>query len=154
MIMLVMSLLSLTLNHPMMLMVTLLIQTTIIALTLGMMYPSFWLSYMMFLILIGSILILFTYMTSVASNEKFKISYPMLIMSIFLAIMINFSLKMFNNKILLKSEESLMKEISSFNKMFTFPFNSLYMISIIYLLFTLVVVVKLTKPKNNYLNKN
>nr|AOY39536.1 NADH dehydrogenase subunit 6 [Euplatypus sp. BMNH 1040069] len=153
MIMVFMSITSLTLNHPMLLMITLLIQTTLISLSMGMLYPTFWFSYMMFLILIGSILILFTYMTSVASNEKFLINYKMIMLNMILASSI-ILLSTFNNKIFKSNETTIISEKMSLKKMFYLNMNTTFIMAMIYLLFTLLVVVSLTKQKNFYFKKN
>nr|AOY39887.1 NADH dehydrogenase subunit 6 [Curculionidae sp. BMNH 1039870] len=153
MIMVFMSMTSLTLNHPMLLMLTLLIQTTLISLSMGMLYPNFWFSYMMFLILIGSILILFTYMTSVASNEKFSLNYKMITLNLTLSLGI-ISLATFNNKIFKTSEIINLSEKMSLKKMFYFNLNTSFILAMIYLLFTLLVVVNLTKKKNSPFIKN
>nr|AML26627.1 NADH dehydrogenase subunit 6 [Platypodinae sp. BMNH 1274715] len=153
MIMVFMSITSLTLNHPMLLMITLLIQTTLISLSMGMLYPTFWFSYMMFLILIGSILILFTYMTSVASNEKFLINYKMIMLNMILASSI-ILLSTFNNKIFKSNETTIISDKMSLKKMFYLNMNTTFIMAMIYLLFTLLVVVSLTKQKNFYFKKN
>ena len=49
-------------------------QTTMICLTAGLMMNSFWFSYILFLIFLGAILVLFIYVASLASNEPFSFS--------------------------------------------------------------------------------
>nr|AOY39913.1 NADH dehydrogenase subunit 6 [Curculionidae sp. BMNH 1039956] len=154
MIMVFMSITSLTLNHPMLLMLTLLIQTTLISLSMGMMYPNFWFSYMMFLILIGSILILFTYMTSVASNEKFTLNYKMISLNTILSVIVILLMPTFNNKIFKSTETNMMSDSLSLKKTFFYSMNMSFIIAVIYLLFTLIVVVKMTENKNMPFMKN
>nr|AEP27650.1 NADH dehydrogenase subunit 6 [Platypus cylindrus] len=153
-IMMISSLTSFLLNHPMLLMLTLLIQTTFISMSMGILYISFWFSYMMFLILIGSILILFTYMTSVASNEKFVIPYTLIMINVLLSLILIFSMKIFNNKIIMKSEIFSMNEKISLSKLFFMPMNFTFIVTIIYLLYTLLVVVKMSNMKKLIFNKN
>nr|YP_010947048.1 NADH dehydrogenase subunit 6 [Margattea spinifera]WGO57857.1 NADH dehydrogenase subunit 6 [Margattea spinifera] len=69
-----MSMMSMFINHPMIMGMILLIQTTLITLITGMISPTFWFSYILFLIFIGGMLILFIYMTSLASNEIITIT--------------------------------------------------------------------------------
>nr|AML26612.1 NADH dehydrogenase subunit 6 [Platypodinae sp. BMNH 1274714] len=154
MIMVFMSLMSLSMDHPMMLMLTLLIQTTMITLSMGMMYPDFWFSYMMFLIMIGSILILFTYMTSVASNEKFYINNKLLFTNMMMSVIIMMMIKIFNNKIFKSTEVLNLEKSMSFKKMFYNPLNNSFIIAVIYLLLTLLVVIKMTEMKSKPFNKN
>nr|YP_009185876.1 NADH dehydrogenase subunit 6 [Margarinotus merdarius]ALO70688.1 NADH deshydrogenase subunit 6 [Margarinotus merdarius] len=59
-------------KHPLSMSVLLLAQTTLIALATGTLSFNLWFSYIMFLIMIGGMLVLFIYMTSIASNEKFS----------------------------------------------------------------------------------
>jgi len=79
-----------TIKHPLAMGLILLIQTIFICLLRGLLIKSFWFSYILFLIFIGGILVLFIYVTSLASNEIFsfsikkfylKLLYPILIYS-------------------------------------------------------------------------
>nr|QXT45757.1 NADH dehydrogenase subunit 6 [Heptageniidae sp. YW03BF02] len=63
-----------TMNHPLAMGLVLLCQTLIIALMTGLLAPSFWFSYILFLVFLGGMLVLFIYVTSLASNEMFSIS--------------------------------------------------------------------------------
>nr|QXT45809.1 NADH dehydrogenase subunit 6 [Maccaffertium vicarium] len=64
----------LTMNHPLAMGLILLIQTLMIALLTGTLASSFWFSYILFLVFLGGMLVLFIYVTSLASNEMFSIS--------------------------------------------------------------------------------
>lgn len=59
-------------SHPVTLGITLLIQTVIVTILTLIIFSNSWFSYIIFLILIGGLLILFIYITRIASNEKFK----------------------------------------------------------------------------------
>lgn len=65
------SLLFSNLSHPLSIGLTLLIQTVLISLTVGLSSYSFWFSYILFLIFLGGILVLFIYVSSLAPNEFF-----------------------------------------------------------------------------------
>nr|AXS65056.1 NADH dehydrogenase subunit 6 [Tenebrionoidea sp. 5 KM-2017] len=140
-------------KHPLSLGMILLAQTIIIALITGNFCLNFWFSYIIFLIMIGGMLILFIYMTSIASNEKFKINLKLIITMITLTLMIMFLLNyllfyklnlnmlsydmtMFNNKMIINY--SMIKFISH-------PLNMLFTFIVLYLFFTLVAVVKISK---------
>nr|YP_009918090.1 NADH dehydrogenase subunit 6 [Serratella sp. Yunnan-2018]QLP88992.1 NADH dehydrogenase subunit 6 [Serratella sp. Yunnan-2018] len=68
-------------NHPLAMGLVLLIQTCLIALMTGSLSNLFWFSYILFLVFLGGMLVLFIYMTSLASNEMFTISTPILLIS-------------------------------------------------------------------------
>lgn len=61
-------------NHPLAIGLILLIQTLIISAAVGLILPTFWFSYILFLVFLGGILVLFIYVTSLASNEMFSLS--------------------------------------------------------------------------------
>nr|YP_010757397.1 NADH dehydrogenase subunit 6 [Aconurella diplachnis]WEU77740.1 NADH dehydrogenase subunit 6 [Aconurella diplachnis] len=73
------------LKTPMSMGVFLLIQTTLTTLLISKMAFTSWMSMVMFLMFIGGLLILFMYMSSIASNEKFKPNLKLMI--IFLIMM-------------------------------------------------------------------
>nr|QRW36264.1 NADH dehydrogenase subunit 6 [Deronectes hispanicus] len=153
-----MSIIFLFLNHPMSMGLILMIQTICIALMTGFMSYSMWFSYILFLIMIGGMLILFMYMTSLASNEKFKFSSKILILMIMMMIItlmmimlvdfstINFlfktsnSIEIINKLITFKNENSL-----SMNSMYNNPNFMITIMMINYLFLTLIAVVKITK---------
>merc|ERR1712221_33590 len=60
------------LSHPLAIGLALLSQTILICLITGLSSSSFWFSYILFLIFLGGMLVLFIYVTSLASNEIFK----------------------------------------------------------------------------------
>nr|AIW06193.1 NADH dehydrogenase subunit 6 [Ameletus sp. 1 MT-2014] len=65
--------------HPLAMGLLLLFQTVLIALMTGLMAPTFWFSYILFLVFLGGMLVLFIYVTSLASNEMFSMSAMMMI---------------------------------------------------------------------------
>nr|AFQ62118.1 NADH dehydrogenase subunit 6 [Micrambina sp. MIC01] len=144
------SLIFIFLNHPLSMGTCLLIQTLFISLITGKMYLNFWFSYLLFLIMVGGMLILFMYMTSVASNEKFKFSIKLVLMlSILFTLMMTY-LFYFNPTFFFMNEDMLNKsEIYFFNntmaKFTEFPSYLMYYLIILYLLMTLIAVVKITK---------
>nr|YP_007374661.1 NADH dehydrogenase subunit 6 [Sirthenea flavipes]ADU58107.1 NADH dehydrogenase subunit 6 [Sirthenea flavipes] len=74
-------------KHPLSMGLTLIVQTIIISIISGMMVNMFWFSYILVMTIISGMLILFIYMASVASNEKFQSSmkimyYAILVLSL------------------------------------------------------------------------
>nr|WRO44946.1 NADH dehydrogenase subunit 6 [Cyrebion gracilicornis] len=138
------------LKHPISMGLNLLIQTIIIALMTGFMSLNFWLSYLIFLVMIGGMLILFMYMTSIASNEKFIFSKSLLIIIFIYSIMFLTMLTFKNyNTFPIKNIDSieLIKfstyEMSS-NKYFMNNSKFILAILIIYLFITLIAIVSIS----------
>nr|YP_010535347.1 NADH dehydrogenase subunit 6 [Morimospasma tuberculatum]UYB77598.1 NADH dehydrogenase subunit 6 [Morimospasma tuberculatum]WEY30156.1 NADH dehydrogenase subunit 6 [Morimospasma sp.] len=156
-----MGMIFLFLNHPLSFGLILLFQTISIALMTGMMNFNYWFSYIIFLVMIGGMLILFIYMTSVASNEKFKFSYKIMTMifmiSLIFLLMIMMDLYYFNLTInnFLNTQNWLFKNqfILSLNKFLTWPMNFIFYMMIIYLLITLIMAVKITNIKSGPLRQ-
>nr|QFG40081.1 NADH dehydrogenase subunit 6 [Munidopsis lauensis] len=78
---LILSFLFLSMTHPLTAGLTLLLQTTLVATITGLAYPSFWFSYILFLIFLGGMLVLFIYVASIASNEQFKFNFKALLLA-------------------------------------------------------------------------
>lgn len=89
------------------------------------------------------------YITSIASNEKFKKNPFILITFLFMFIRTNF---LFNKSLDTNPINELKKEIF-LTKFFNFPFINLTTIIIIYLLITLIVIVKITRTKRGPLRQ-
>nr|YP_010240546.1 NADH dehydrogenase subunit 6 [Nothybus sumatranus]QTF87887.1 NADH dehydrogenase subunit 6 [Nothybus sumatranus] len=143
-------------THPLTMGLTLLLQTMIISLTLGMMMETFWFSYILFLIFIGGMLVLFIYVTSLASNEMFSISMKTLMLStllllfsilfIFITDKSMMSINWMNiESFPLDNLSKMIPENSlSLNKLYNYPTNMITFILMNYLLITLITVVKIT----------
>nr|AND96742.1 NADH deshydrogenase subunit 6 [Onthophagus nitidior] len=154
MLMLMFSMLIMTIKHPLSIGIILLMQTINLSLYMGYLNLNYWYSYILFLIMIGGMLVLFIYMTSIASNEKFTPSiklffYIWLIMFLYISlflIMDPFYLNLNNNF----SEHNEIINYS-LNKYYNFP-NLLIMYTLIlYLLITLFAIVKITSFKKGSL---
>nr|UJG45290.1 NADH dehydrogenase subunit 6 [Beris vallata] len=150
------SIIFLQMSHPLAMGLMLLIQSFLICLITGLIFNSFWFSYILFLVFLGGMLILFIYVTSLASNEMFSFSMKMLfsmmtLISIMVLIMFfidkSFLHSIFNNdnmnqfinfKFLLPSNS--LNLINLYN----FPTNMITILLMNYLLLTLIMVVKIT----------
>nr|AHG53580.1 NADH dehydrogenase subunit 6 [Drosophila yakuba] len=143
--------------HPLALGLTLLIQTIFVCLLSGLMTKSFWYSYILFLIFLGGMLVLFIYVTSLASNEMFNLSIKLTLFSMFILFFM-FILSMIIDKtsitlFLMNNEMQSIIEMNSYftenslslNKLYNFPTNFVTILLMNYLLITLIVVVKITK---------
>jgi NADH-ubiquinone oxidoreductase chain 6 len=69
------SLAFIALGHPISIAVTLILHTLIVGGLTGILSNNFWFSYILFLVFLGGVLVLFIYMTRLASNEKFGFSW-------------------------------------------------------------------------------
>nr|QRW36238.1 NADH dehydrogenase subunit 6 [Deronectes angusi] len=145
-------------NHPMSMGMILMIQTILISMITGFFSLSMWFSFILFLIMIGGMLILFMYMTSIASNEKFSFSLNMFILFLiffFITFFLLLNLDMSMINLLFKTTNSMemINKMISFKNENMYSLNSLYnkplyMITIMlinYLLLTLIATVKITK---------
>ncbi|XP_069951715.1 NADH-ubiquinone oxidoreductase chain 6-like [Cherax quadricarinatus] len=141
-----------TLTHPLSIGLALLTHTIIICVLSGLFRPSFWFSYILFLIFLGGILILFIYVSSLASNEAFKIhfkssllialSLPLSFTLIFLDLLLLPS-KFFRSRLflILENKTNLTTlSTSSIYSLTSFPLTTLV---ILYLLLTLIVIVNI-----------
>nr|QOL01047.1 NADH dehydrogenase subunit 6 [Phlaeoba antennata] len=152
------------LNHPMSMMMFIITQTFLIGLMTGMLMESFWLSYILFLTFLGGMLVLFIYITSIASNEMFKPKIIIMILT-FIIFTLIFNILIINEKMvfmdLIENTESMninnsinYQEMSlSLEKLYNKPTNIITMMMMIYLFITLVVVVKITNINQGPIRK-
>nr|YP_003162730.1 NADH dehydrogenase subunit 6 [Neopanorpa pulchra]ACH87055.1 NADH dehydrogenase subunit 6 [Neopanorpa pulchra]AFU51398.1 NADH dehydrogenase subunit 6 [Neopanorpa pulchra] len=144
-------------KHPLAMGLILLIQTLIICLTMGLITKTFWFSYILFLVFLGGMLVLFIYMTSLASNEMFSLSFKLIfsflmffLMIMFISLLLdknlilstffNFDMNNFMESFMLKTNENSL----NLTKLYNQPTSMITLMLINYLLLTLIVIVKIT----------
>nr|YP_010952499.1 NADH dehydrogenase subunit 6 [Macroglossum pyrrhostictum]WMQ52753.1 NADH dehydrogenase subunit 6 [Macroglossum pyrrhostictum] len=142
--------------HPLSMGLLILTQTLLICLLSGMLIKTYWFSYILFLTFLGGLLVLFIYVSSIASNEMFSLTNNMKIMIfiIFFFIIIqitlfknlnwmnlinNSEMNNFLNFIFINNENKI-----NLNKLYNNNSSMLMMLLIIYLFITLIAVVKIT----------
>nr|URH16564.1 NADH dehydrogenase subunit 6 [Sphaerotermes sphaerothorax] len=132
-------------KHPMAMGMMLLLQTTMMCLISGTMYSSFWFSYILFMIMIGGMLVLFMYMTSLASNEMFSPSNKMILTaSIMLPMLIYFMPSPSNNKEMKIHNTMMENEITTTTTvMYNQTMGVMTTLLVMYMLLTLIVVVNI-----------
>nr|YP_010952719.1 NADH dehydrogenase subunit 6 [Trapezia guttata]WMQ53139.1 NADH dehydrogenase subunit 6 [Trapezia guttata] len=139
------------LKHPLALGLTLLLQTILISIITGTSTYSFWFSYILFLIFLGGMLVLFIYVASLASNETFFFSFKSLIFYTFFFFLLTF-ITFFIDPLTSPYSSSL-PSTSIFSNLSTpffiswiynYNFMNFTLFIILYLLLTLIVVVKIT----------
>nr|QLY90133.1 NADH dehydrogenase subunit 6 [Trichostegia minor] len=146
-----MSLLLINLHHPLMITIVMIIQTTLMALMLGSMTTSFWMSYMMFLTFIGGMLVLFIYISSLTSNKMNSLTWNNLIMMIIFTILFfcffsiyflyeNLEMTEFISKYFYFNTENNLFLSNFYNK------NEMYltMLLMMYLMLALIIVTKIS----------
>nr|UJI65723.1 NADH dehydrogenase subunit 6 [Glossina brevipalpis] len=154
-IMLMFNFIFMKMKHPLAMGLTLLIQTILISLTSGLITKTFWFSYILFLVFLGGMLVLFIYVTSLASNEMFSFSIKLLLFSMFslMFMMLMNYLLFFNSFQFHNLETNLLTNMNSYimencllvNKLYNMPTNYITILLMNYLLITLIAVVKITK---------
>nr|YP_010968325.1 NADH dehydrogenase subunit 6 [Parapoynx fluctuosalis]WNN67133.1 NADH dehydrogenase subunit 6 [Parapoynx fluctuosalis] len=146
-------------NHPLSMGLMILYQTFMMCLISSMLISTYWFSYILFLTFLGGLLVLFIYVSSLASNEMFKISFNLkfLFLLNFMIIIIISYFNMFNLNWLNFSNDNI--EMSKFFNLFIYFNNEnkinlsklynnqtflLLIMMVIYLFITLIAVVKIT----------
>nr|YP_009379196.1 NADH dehydrogenase subunit 6 [Kiwa tyleri]ARQ27019.1 NADH dehydrogenase subunit 6 [Kiwa tyleri] len=149
----ILSLIFFNLSHPLAMGLTLLVQTTLISITSGLVNKTFWFSYLLFLIFLGGMLVLFIYVSSLASNEQFILNNYFLFIIFFLLLLFLFFFFMMdplllNNKIQISYSSfiyplnsSMLSELTS--TLYNSPSMMLTLFIISYLLLTLLIIVKI-----------
>ncbi|YP_002808572.1 NADH dehydrogenase subunit 6 (mitochondrion) [Scylla paramamosain] len=148
---LILSLLFTRLYHPLSMGLTLLIQTVLISLSAGLMTYTYWFSYILFMIFLGGMLVLFIYVTSLASNESFSFSYSSLFFSTLLIFILT-PLSILWDPLMSETMTNLPLSSLVSNSSNVFIISWIYstnlmnftLFIILYLLLTLIVVVKIS----------
>nr|YP_003587605.1 NADH dehydrogenase subunit 6 [Hyphantria cunea]ADD53028.1 NADH dehydrogenase subunit 6 [Hyphantria cunea] len=146
------------LNNPLSMGLMILMQTLMTCLISGMVIKTYWFSYVLFLIFLGGLLVLFIYVSSIASNELFKPSFNLKIifmMSLFTMIILqfiymnnlywlNFSFNSDMNNLFLFDMFINNENKINLSKLYNNQTFMIMLMLIIYLFITLIAVVKIT----------
>nr|ABF51684.1 NADH dehydrogenase subunit 6 [Stomoxys calcitrans] len=154
-IMFIFNLIFMNIKHPLAMGLILLIQTTLVSLSSGLMSKSFWFSYILFLVFLGGMLVLFIYVTSLASNEMFSFSIKLMLTSMMIFFIMMYMLYLSDKNILMQYfnmevnsitnlNSFIMENSLSLNKLYNYPTNLLTILLMNYLLITLIAIVKIT----------
>nr|YP_008815293.1 NADH dehydrogenase subunit 6 [Oncocephalus breviscutum]AGO28010.1 NADH dehydrogenase subunit 6 [Oncocephalus breviscutum] len=133
-------------NHPLSMGLWLIMQTIMIALITGVMINMFWFSYILIITMLSGALVLFIYMASVASNEKFQ--KPMTIMTMLIPMMLLSSITLFMVDQLSWSKvwstmnwnPMMNNELDSLLKMFNLHNMFITIMLVLYLFLTMIVI--------------
>nr|AFU50151.1 NADH dehydrogenase subunit 6 [Arescus labiatus] len=148
------TLMMMTISHPVTMSIIIIMQTIMISMIMGMSLLNFWFSYILFLIMIGGMLIMFMYMTNVASNLKFKLSK---ILFMFLITITISSIILSNTDMnywfkFSVTNNSLIPNLLM-TKYYNLPSNLMLMMMMAYLMITLIMTVKITNTKSGPLRQ-
>nr|ACI95022.1 NADH dehydrogenase subunit 6 [Sivaloka damnosus] len=138
-------------NHPISMGTMLMTQTILISVNLSMNKMNSWFSYILFLTIIGGMMVMFMYMASIASNEKFKQTPKiMIIIVIWLIMMIimkdkpmEILEKTYSNKNLL-TEMEFIKTTSKFFNLYKMD------LTIIMMMILLLTMISVTNISNTF----
>nr|AYQ19103.1 NADH dehydrogenase subunit 6 [Tenebrionidae sp. 1 ACP-2013] len=136
--------------HPLSMGFILLCQTVMISMITGTMNQNFWFSYILFLIMVGGMLILFMYMTSIASNEKFKTNMTIIVMLIPTIPLIIMTTEKSKNLIMnseTMEQTNSIEFMMTINKFMNSSMSMILLFMMIYLLLALIATVKITAFK-------
>nr|YP_009130815.1 NADH dehydrogenase subunit 6 [Metapenaeus ensis]AKA27973.1 NADH dehydrogenase subunit 6 [Metapenaeus ensis]QID77074.1 NADH dehydrogenase subunit 6 [Metapenaeus ensis]UUF68265.1 NADH dehydrogenase subunit 6 [Metapenaeus ensis] len=138
--------------HPLAMGLMLLLQTMMICVTAGLSMNSFWFSYILFLIFLGGMLVLFMYVASLASNETFSFSSLLVMITgsvMFVSVVIALLDPMLLNHPIHLAQSSIMTELTNstpvlLSTIYNKTTTNLTLFIVLYLLLTLIAVVKIT----------
>nr|QKW88778.1 NADH dehydrogenase subunit 6 [Rhytidodus viridiflavus] len=130
---------------PMSMGMNLMMQTMMMTILMNKMMVTSWLTMITFLMMIGGLLIIFIYMSSLASNEKFKVNMKMMTMMIIIF--------MITEEFLQDMQINETQSINNINYTDQLSLTKLYnkksmmitLMMVMYLLLTMIVVTKLVK---------
>uniref|UniRef100_UPI0030E03B58 NADH dehydrogenase subunit 6 n=1 Tax=Neohirasea hongkongensis TaxID=1461108 RepID=UPI0030E03B58 len=131
----------LIMKHPLSMGLLIIMQTIIISLITGMIYKTFWFSFILFLMYIGGMMVLFIYMTSLMPNMMFNISNKNIIIMMLIMmtmIIINKNYNIMNNDMMMTTSNNMI-----LTKMYNKPVNLSIIMLASYLLFTMITVFKI-----------
>nr|YP_009753974.1 NADH dehydrogenase subunit 6 [Cyphoderus albinus]QIT06455.1 NADH dehydrogenase subunit 6 [Cyphoderus albinus] len=153
---LIMASMMMVMSNPVAIMLTILIQSMNLTMILWLINKTAWFSFLLFMIFLGGLMVLFIYITSLASNEKFSFDWINSIKLIFPPLITSVIMVLINPSLISKAT----KMINTFNLItLNFSHSLLTPISMvmIYLLITLIVVVKISSkiqgPLRNMIKK-
>lgn len=146
-------------NHPVIIIITLLIYRSIICLNISIWKSNYILSIFLFLMIISGLLIIFLYFSSLISNVQFKIKINFTFTFLFISNIIFFYFLININSLNLSPYKYKFHENSSiffinkinFNNiinLYEYPLNNLTILSIFYLLISLFSIIKICSLKS------
>nr|YP_010582971.1 NADH dehydrogenase subunit 6 [Vatana ogromna]UGN61417.1 NADH dehydrogenase subunit 6 [Vatana ogromna] len=151
-LMMIFSSIIMIMNNPMSMGLILMIQTISMTIFMNKILTSSWYAMIMFMMMIGGLLIMFMYMSSIASNEKFKTKINMTMIFLILIILLD--------EMIMDNQINEFQEFINTNNM-NFSMTKIYneksmmltMMLVLYLLLTMISVTKMVKHHKGPLRK-
>jgi len=132
-----------TRSHPVLLILFILSQTIFICMIAWFKLKIRWFSYILFLIFLGGLIVLFVYITRLASNELIFIRIYSYAQAFILNLtIISIAILYLNQQPLIYLSNTII--IKTFNFIYSWNSIGLIILTIIYLLLTLIIVVKIS----------
>nr|YP_009643373.1 NADH dehydrogenase subunit 6 [Adrisa magna]AMR75004.1 NADH dehydrogenase subunit 6 [Adrisa magna] len=147
MIMISLAITFLWLKHPLSMGLILICQTFIVAMLTGMMLSSFLFSYIIVIIMLSGALVLFIYMASVASNEKFQTPIKLIILYMLINTIMPFLMDKSDHLEHKMNLVNMKPEILSLMQLFNSTSAYITMMMILYLLLTMIIVSNIASVK-------
>nr|UAT98549.1 NADH dehydrogenase subunit 6 [Neoalcathous huangshanana] len=150
---------SMMMKHPLSIGFMLIVQTTMLCINQSMTTKSPWYMYILFLTTVGGLMIMFMYMASIASNEKFKLNIMMMFMWILMNMMMliimnmDMTMEMMNKITNMKLEITEMMEEKSTSKFFMMNKMNITMTMMMILVLTMVSVTNISSTFEGPLKK-
>nr|WIL96426.1 NADH dehydrogenase subunit 6 [Pseudomiza obliquaria] len=154
------SIIMLFLNHPLSIGLMILLQTMLMCLISGMLIKTYWFSYILFLTFLGGLLVLFIYVSSIASNEMFNLTFniKMIIMILIFILLMNQIYFYFYENLSWMNLSNNMNDNNNFlfmsffnnenkinlNKLYNNQTHMMMIMLVIYLFISLIAIIKIT----------
>lgn len=134
-------------SHPIIMISLISTQALVVCLVLWLIIPSTWFSFILFLVFMGGLIVLFVYVSRLASNEKISLTNPWKASKIItpLVIIRLFGVYTFNLQNL--KDPSVNSTLRIIFKVYSPNIIFITSLTIIYLLLTLIIIVKLITLK-------
>nr|BAL70375.1 NADH dehydrogenase subunit 6 [Aposthonia japonica] len=138
-------------NHPLILTIIILTQTTNSCLIMGTHMKNFWIPYLLFIIMLGGLMIMFMYMCSTTPNQLMKSPTYTLLISLLTMIIFMTINKMYWKDKLMKMNYSTLSMNSTnnfFNMLINFPTQFTFMLMMMFLAFSMFTTMKISFTSN------
>nr|UPL65660.1 NADH dehydrogenase subunit 6 [Petillopsis calcar] len=136
------SIIFLFLKHPVSTGIMIITQTLVLAMLSGMILKSFWFAYIITITMLSGMLVLFIYMASVASNEKIKMSYWLIGISMVMmvtSVIVQMYSKTYDHE-MFNIQTMMSMESLWLNNLFNSKFKYITIMMVMYLMFTMITV--------------
>nr|AWN56229.1 NADH dehydrogenase subunit 6 [Dorymyrmex brunneus] len=151
-------------SHPMIPMILIILYSIMMSFYISLWKINFMYSIMMFMIMISGLLIIFLYFSSLISNEQMTLNPNKLLTLTFLLSFLTFFMNLYYSKNYLFNLLNLSKEnaplmhinekmFSNILNLYTYPFNNITIICMLFLLMSLFTIIKMSSMKSKPMRK-